>query len=137
MTISIWQVILILLILAVPAIPIALENSKKRLNNNEFISWIFFVVGANVISSVINNLTSGANPYISLALSLATLALIVIVWIGFSRAVVRRVRDAGMHKNYAYISVIPLIATVFIIFLLFKGSQPTDASEEVTTATDE
>jgi hypothetical protein len=108
---------LIAIILVLPAIVVALENSGKRVGRSEYAGgFAVFIVSALVGRYMINE---GA-PMVALFIASA-ISLVISVW--FYRLMVQRTRDLGRAKAVAFIGAIPLVGMLFQLYLLFPESQ--------------
>jgi uncharacterized membrane protein YhaH (DUF805 family) len=116
---SIWHWLIVLLVLAFPAIVVATERSGKRASRSIFalglgvvlfyaclpdVLWLFFDVQ-------IGNLI-GLIWLVGIALT---------VW--FYRLIVQRARDAGHSKIIAYLACVPAVNLFVYIYLLFPGGK--------------
>lgn len=114
MGLSETQIIVILLLAAVAAIAVATEKSDKRMTRYEY----FGVFGAVVVANIVLNMVSGAGP--GMVVGLVALAINFGVYYLFTRASVRRARDAGIPKGYCYLFAFPPTGLLLMLVLFVK-----------------
>lgn len=129
MGISIWQVLLVIVILAIlfviPGIAIATEKSSDRIGRKDFaIASLLFFVAYATLNRIFSRIFETMGD-VGLALNIALILVFFFVWYKYTKLVVRRARDAGLHQKYCYIFVIPIVSLFFVIFLMIKKAAPT------------
>jgi uncharacterized membrane protein YhaH (DUF805 family) len=115
---ELFFILIILALIGLPIIVIATENSGKCANRQTYILVFLIYVLSMIV--VRYSLAAGAPReiiYLEMPIILALL-----VWL--FRATVQRVRDMGRSKALAYVAVIPLVGTLFQIYLTFPASAP-------------
>jgi hypothetical protein len=123
MSIGSTELVILVLLLCVPAIAIAAENSDKCLNRSQFVSWVFGLMALAMIL-----------PYIIVAVFEPGLGSLVGFMLGtllsyvLMQKTTQRVRDAGYKKGFTYLAIIPLLNVVLIVAMMFKNSSINDNS---------
>ena len=123
-TFSIWHWLIVLLILlfmiGLPALAVAKEDTELLTSRREFLLWITAYIGVPMIIGLVGGLLGddGISQLIGLVFVFA------VIYPLYQRYV-RRARDAGMGKNIAYLSIIPVVAFLTTIILLVKPSRTT------------
>ena len=116
---SIWDWLILLIILACPVLIVATETSGKRASRREFAIASFFWLPLICLPDVFWLFFNLRTDVVSFALFVAR--IVVAIW--FYRMTVRRVRDAGHQKSVAYLACLPVVNIVFFLYLLFPGSK--------------
>lgn len=118
MSIGIWQLLLVLFILGIPAIAIALEHSGAVIGRKIFIYWIIgYVLSLNAVGFALGFIFEQPVSII-ISVLFGVLATFVLY-----QAMVKRARDAGHGKGIVYLAIIPGVSLVVIIYLLFKSTK--------------
>jgi hypothetical protein len=124
MTGSIWDWLILLIILACPVLIVATERSGKRVSRRKFAIASFFWLPSICVPDVLWLFFNLRTDVASIALFVARIVLVI--W--FYRLVVRRVGDAGHQKWVAYLACLPVVNIVFFLYLLFPPSKPSMAA---------
>lgn len=114
MSFSIWQLLLVLGWIAVPAVTIATEKSGQRIQRKEYFGWFVIAVLVNLAASV------AMGVFDNLFGMVIGLALTTLIYIVLLRKTVQRARDAGIAKGYCYLTIVPIANLIFIIVLFFS-----------------
>jgi len=126
MGISETQIVVFLLLAAVAAIAVATERSDKRMTRYEY----FGVFGAVVVANIVLKMVSGAGA--GMVIALVGLAINFGIYYLFTRASVRRARDAGIPKGFCYLFVFPPTGLLLMLVLFIKpapaGAAPAASS---------
>ncbi len=120
---SIWHWLIVVVVLAFPALIIALENSGALATRRKYGAALVSTFAITVLGNYLAPLAPDSQG-VGVAVALTTLA----VWIYFTRVLVQRVRDAGHPKALAYLAVLPIANLVFFAYLLFPGSAARSAA---------
>ena len=116
---SIWDWLILLIILACPVLTVATEKSGERASRRKFAMASFFWLPAICVPDVFWLFFNLRTDVVSIVFFVARIALVI--W--FYRLTVRRVRDAGHQKNVAYLACLPVVNVVFFLYLIFSGSK--------------
>jgi uncharacterized membrane protein YhaH (DUF805 family) len=131
-SIGVWQVIILFLVgvvvIGIPWVAIWTENTEARVGRQKFAVWMFSVLVFAFMSDVVLKTASQDAGMMSVAIILSVIAGSVVLQFAFARAIARRARDAGHEKRLAYLSLIPIINLVLILYLALRGSAPAGAS---------
>lgn len=117
---SIWDWLILLIILACPVLIVATETSGKRASRRKFAIASFFWLPLICLPDVFWLFFDLRTDIVSVAAFIAR--IVIAIW--FYRLTVRRVRDAGHQKSVAYLACLPVVNIVFFLYLLFPGSKP-------------
>jgi uncharacterized membrane protein YhaH (DUF805 family) len=120
-SISDWLIVVV--ILAFPAIIIALENTSELASRRKYGAALVSAFAVSVLGNYLTPLAADSQGA-GVAVGLTILA----VWIYFTRVLVQRVRDAGHPKALAYLAVLPIANLVFFAYLLFPSSAARSAA---------
>lgn len=106
-------IVLFLLSFAVPIYAITKERTEIRHGRLEFLKWYVLYMSANLIG--------GLSGHYSDSDVLPLVALIISLLLSYptAQSLVRRCRDAGWNKNWAYVIIIPYINGILAILMLF------------------
>jgi hypothetical protein len=116
---SIWDWLILLIILACPALIVATERSGKRASRRKFAVSSFFWLPLICLPDVLWLFFNLRTDVVSVAAFIAR--ILIAIW--FYRLTVRRVRDAGHQKSVAYLACLPVVNIVFFLYLLFPSSK--------------
>jgi hypothetical protein len=116
---SIWHWLIVILIIASPAIVVATERSDKRSSRGKFAIALVIMFAVLSLRDIFYLFLDIDPSSVSGIFTLAS--IITAIW--FYRVIVQRVRDAGFSKKIAYLSCIPIINLAFFLYLLFPGSK--------------
>lgn len=105
-----------LILIAVPLVAIATENSGRRADQQAYIVVLLIYVVSMIV--IRYSLMAGAPIAIMAAEMLAGLVLTV----RLLRITVQRVRDMGKPKAMAYVAALPVIGFLFQLYLTFPAS---------------
>jgi hypothetical protein len=116
---SIWDWLILLIILACPVLTVATETSGNRVSRRKFaiasFFWLPSICASDVLWLFFNLRTDVAS------IAFFVVRIVLVIW--FYRLVVRRVRDADHQKSVAYLACSPVVNIVFFLYLLFPGSK--------------
>lgn len=101
----------------VPIFAIYTERTDLRDGRLDFLKWWLANITAGIAGIFAQRFVE--SDHLPIALAIVSLILLY----PFSRSLVRRCRDVGWNKNWAYVSVVPYVGGLLAIVILFWGSQ--------------
>jgi hypothetical protein len=116
---SIWDWVILLIIVTCPALIVATERSGRRASRRKFAIASFFWLPLICLPDVFWLFFNLRTDVLSVAMFVAR--IVIAIW--FYRLTVQRVRDAGYQKSVAYLACLPVVNIAFFLYLLFPGSK--------------
>jgi hypothetical protein len=119
---ELWGMIFIVLVLA-PFFVVGSENSRLKANRKRyliwFVSWYLFNAALLLVAGISSMLPSWARLAFAFAIIFSQ-----VLYIFFAKVIVRRTRDAGMPKIWAYASVVPILGFIPSVCIALPRSDP-------------
>jgi uncharacterized membrane protein YhaH (DUF805 family) len=122
---ELWGMIFFVLVLA-PFFVVGSENSRLKANRKRYLIWLVSWYLFNAALLVVAGINSMLPSWARLALAFAII-FGQVLYIFFAKVIVRRTRDAGMPKIWAYASVVPILGFIPSVCIALPRSDPDGA----------